>query len=252
LSRARTSQHGVYLWSHAIDLGGGRYVMSEVSSTDDPTESPLVRLLGFAPSRLAVGLIDPDGIVTTVSNDVSAVIGISAQELIGRNLLRASQRAIWKRMISNHGPDAACSVALAYWPDVPLSNQARVRCLILCLSNTNSYCFILTQEPTNLVQESLSRTAELEQRLLRIAQEVQASGVLASIGDIPDLMKFPQLASLTTRQWEVLNRLLHGQRVPAIAKSLFLSQNTVRNILSSIFRQFGVHSQSELLELLRP
>lgn len=252
LSRARTTQLGVYLWSHAIELGGVRFVMSEVSSTDDPTESPLVRLLGFAPRRLAVGLINADGIVTTVSDDVSAVIGTSAKDLIGRNLLRSSQRAIWQRMISNNGPDAACSVALEYWPDVPLSNGARVRCLILCLANTTSYCFILTQEPTHVVQESLSRTAELEQRLLRIAQEVQASGVLASIGDIPDLMKFPQLAALTTRQWEVLNRLLHGQRVPAIATSLFLSQNTVRNILSSIFRQFGVHSQSELLELLRP
>jgi DNA-binding NarL/FixJ family response regulator len=57
---------------------------------------------------------------------------------------------------------------------------------------------------------------------------------------------------LTREPREVLNQLLRGQRLPAIATSLFLSQNTVRNVLSSIFRQLGVHSQSELLPLLRP
>jgi DNA-binding CsgD family transcriptional regulator len=252
LSRARTTQPGVYIWSHALEFDGGRYVMSEVVSTDDPTQSPLGRLLGFVPGRVAVGLIDANGTVVSVSNEVMSIIGISARYLIGRSLMRDPQRAIWLRMIADQGPDAAFSVSFAYRPEESPSNEAPVRCLILGLANTNLYCFILTREPTPIVQELLSRTAELEQRLLRIAQEVQASGILASIANIPDLMKFPQLAELTPRQWEVLNQLLRGQRVAAIATNLFLSQNTVRNILSSIFRQFGVHSQSELLELLRP
>jgi DNA-binding CsgD family transcriptional regulator len=40
--------------------------------------------------------------------------------------------------------------------------------------------------------------------------------------------------------------------VPIIAKELYLSQATVRNHLAAIFSIFTVHSQAELLALLRP
>jgi diguanylate cyclase (GGDEF)-like protein len=56
---------------------------------------------------------------------------------------------------------------------------------------------------------------------------------------------------LSSRQIEILKRLLGGERVPAIARELFLSQSTVRNHLSAIYRRLGVHSQEELLSLLR-
>jgi DNA-binding CsgD family transcriptional regulator len=39
--------------------------------------------------------------------------------------------------------------------------------------------------------------------------------------------------------------------VPAVARDLYVSQSTVRNHLSAIFHLFGVHSQAELLALLR-
>jgi DNA-binding NarL/FixJ family response regulator len=58
------------------------------------------------------------------------------------------------------------------------------------------------------------------------------------------------LAQLTSRERDVLARLLEGERVPAIAAGLFVSQSTVRNHLSAIFRKFGVHSQTELMRRL--
>jgi diguanylate cyclase (GGDEF)-like protein len=56
---------------------------------------------------------------------------------------------------------------------------------------------------------------------------------------------------LTSRQVEILRRLLVGERVPAIARELFLSQSTVRNHLSAIYLRIGVHSQEELLSVMR-
>ena len=41
------------------------------------------------------------------------------------------------------------------------------------------------------------------------------------------------------------------QRVPDIARATFVSQSTVRNQLGTIYRKLGVHSQTELLALLR-
>ncbi len=54
---------------------------------------------------------------------------------------------------------------------------------------------------------------------------------------------------LSPREREVLDQLLAHKRPPAIAKTLFISQHTVRNHLKSIFAKLGVDSQQELLNL---
>ena len=61
----------------------------------------------------------------------------------------------------------------------------------------------------------------------------------------------PPDGNFSERQLEIIERLVRGERVPTIARGLYLSQSTVRNHLSAIFRKLGVHSQEELLAALR-
>jgi len=61
----------------------------------------------------------------------------------------------------------------------------------------------------------------------------------------------PGLDRLSRREFEVVKLLLHGDRVPVIARQLYVSQSTVRNHLSSVFRKLRVRSQQELIVLLR-
>jgi DNA-binding CsgD family transcriptional regulator len=93
------------------------------------------------------------------------------------------------------------------------------------------------------------RVASLERRLWRIAREFE--GVDLPGANLPEPFSQPGVTELSPRQWEVLTRLLRGDRVPRIAEELFLSQSTVRNHLADIFRKMGVHSQEELLDLFR-
>ena len=95
------------------------------------------------------------------------------------------------------------------------------------------------------------RVVELEQRLRRIAREIEAAGVVSRLGRLPDAETLPGLEDLTSRQWEVATRLARGERVSEIARGMYLSPSTVRNHLASLFRKVGVHSQSEFLDLLR-
>lgn len=95
------------------------------------------------------------------------------------------------------------------------------------------------------------RVANLERRLWRIAREFEGAGVLSNVAGVADPYETPGVAELSPRQWEVLTRLLHGERVPRIAEELFLSQSTVRNHLADMFKKMGVHSQEELLDLFR-
>ena len=96
-----------------------------------------------------------------------------------------------------------------------------------------------------------ARVGELERHLWRIALEVQAAGVVDGLQRLPDASQVPGLADLSSRQWDIVTRLLNGERVPDIARATFVSQSTVRNQLGTIYRKVGVHSQAELLALLR-
>jgi DNA-binding CsgD family transcriptional regulator len=56
---------------------------------------------------------------------------------------------------------------------------------------------------------------------------------------------------LTRRELDVLGLLLEGWRVASIARSLYVSEHTVRNHLKAIYRKLGTHSQQELIERMK-
>lgn len=60
-----------------------------------------------------------------------------------------------------------------------------------------------------------------------------------------------RIERLSAREREVVTRLLDGDRVPAIARAMYLSQSTVRNHLSAAYRKMGVTSQQELVDLFK-
>jgi DNA-binding CsgD family transcriptional regulator len=97
------------------------------------------------------------------------------------------------------------------------------------------------EEPDETESERLAR---LEEQLARIRQVVQSTDKHGATDAV-------DLSDLTTRQREIVERLLDGYRVDAIARFLYVSPSTIRNHLSAIFEKLGVASQSELVELLR-
>lgn len=97
--------------------------------------------------------------------------------------------------------------------------------------------------------EPSARVQQLEHTLYQITHSLVAAGMLTSpqqdVIAPPAPQDFPLLSA---REVEVLRALCSGQRVPAIARALYLSPHTVRSHLKAIFRKVGVHSQTELLE----
>jgi DNA-binding CsgD family transcriptional regulator len=240
----------VSAWVRALDFGERRLALAEYSTSLAPRDSPLVEHLGYSPPLMALGTTDADGTILSVSDTVRAILGIEPARLVGTPLLNSDEQRRLCRQIdegANEG-DFTASISLKLRDHV--SRRDSVRCIITTLADSTSRWFMLLAGPDPATAPNLERSVQLEHRLRRIASEVQASGIFDSLGSFPDAQRFPQLNSLSTRQWEVLSRLLRGERVPTIAAALFVSQSTVRNNLSDIFRVFGVHSQAELLELL--
>jgi DNA-binding NarL/FixJ family response regulator len=99
--------------------------------------------------------------------------------------------------------------------------------------------------------ELIRRVEELELRLRRIGKDVEEAGMMPTGSELVDqVRRLPELRDLPLRHWEILDRLIAGQRVPSIARDLHLGQSTVRTHLTAIFRRLRVGSQEELLDLL--
>jgi DNA-binding CsgD family transcriptional regulator len=96
-----------------------------------------------------------------------------------------------------------------------------------------------------------ARLKDLAADLERIARALGELGV--PTGPLPTRRKhgdWPELSTLSAREWDIVRPLLAGIRVASIARQLNISPHTVRNHLQSVFRKFGVSSQGELIEKL--
>jgi len=85
--------------------------------------------------------------------------------------------------------------------------------------------------------------AKMVEHLRHIAARSGPGG----LGETADGAGAPGTTDLTARQCEVASRLVRGQRVATIAAEMYVSESTVRNHLSAVFRKVGVHSQQQFL-----
>ena len=237
------------VWVRSFELGGGRrFALVQVAPGSDDRVSPITKHLGREPVTLAIGTIDAKFKITAMSCDITDLLGVVPRDLVGKVLLSGVERRDVSRLLAACDERSQPAVALR----IPLRNQdddwVELCCILTSLAGNPDRCFILAPEPD--AQGPTSRVSELEHHLWTIAAIVEASGVLQRIGPMRDMTALPQANALTIRQWEILARIARGERVPTIASDLYLSQSTVRNHLSAIFKRFGVRSQPELLKVI--
>jgi PAS domain S-box-containing protein len=108
--------------------------------------------------------------------------------------------------------------------------------------------FVLTADEDREAPAPNRPVREIPAYLRRIADQIEAAGVLAPLAETADALGVAT-TDLSPREWEIVSRLLRGERVSTIAAEIYLSPKTVRNHLSAIFAKVGVHSQAELLAL---
>jgi DNA-binding CsgD family transcriptional regulator/PAS domain-containing protein len=243
----------VWVWSRAVEVDGRRAAISLVIPVAE------VGRLGRDPSApwrdlapVVVGGADREWHIERLSADIRNVTGGEPSESIGLSLLDLVH------------PDDARSVFGARsdtstWTSSPGRVRIRHRngtwvevCLLAApVGDPESGRIAFALVGPAVASHSADRVAELELRLRHIGTEVRAAGVLDDVDGLPAVSEYPQLGELTSRQWEILSRLLRGERVATIAAALYVNPSTVRNHLAAIFRRFGVHSQLELVDLLR-
>jgi DNA-binding CsgD family transcriptional regulator len=227
----------------ADDLPGRDAAEQTVDGADSETDRP------DAPA--VVGLVDSSLLIERISSDAEALFEVPAADLLHRSLLSTVAQVDVARCLLAFGESSASRNGITLHVHIVAGGGNLVPCelLLLPLQPAPSCIFVLLPVSEGEM-DGLDR-GDFAGILLRLRRGAEiahiAHGAFSSVSEHAR----PGLSRLTTREFEVVTRLLDGQRPPAIARALFLSQSTVRNHLGSVFAKYGVTSQQQLLDLLR-
>jgi PAS domain S-box-containing protein len=197
---------------------------------------------------------DHDWVIQHASADARRVLGTDPTDLIGQPLLGLI-----------HPGDSGgfvTTVSAAAASNTTMMCSARLRGGDRQWHNLTCYVSALCDHAPPRIGLAASRPVdspgapeqagrrELEQVVWRIAMELRAAGVISEEPTAITNGPPQRAAQLSSRQWEIVQRLLRGQDAARIASEIYLSPSTVRNHLVAVYRKFGVHSQVQLLSLL--
>jgi len=236
IRRPDDSELMVNVWVRLVTIAGSRFGLAIAP------EPGAVRWPIDANIRIALAVTDHDWTIEHVSNDIAHVLGCNPDTYRGSPLLGLLQPADAQDFMSALGRIAAGEGGTTLRTHLRAGGDRwqEVWCLVVAMCQ---------HQPPRL---GLAITA-ISDLGLKFASELHLPiTILHSdvLGGIDRLRSQIPSGSLSTRQWEILARLVRGERAQEIASSLFLSPSTVRNHLSTIYRKFGVHSQAGLLAKL--
>jgi DNA-binding CsgD family transcriptional regulator len=207
-----------------------------------------------APRPVVLGTVHGDGTIGHFSSEVTDLLGYGPSDLLRRpasELVHPEDVAVLEDLAVLARHNAGGSHGQARFA---AAGGGWVLCNVLLQplagQHDEGWAFALSPVVEDRDPDR-ARVRELEERLRRVAREVTASGVVSFATAMPTSTEAPELNELTAREYEIVVRLYSGERVPTIARRLFLSESTVRNHLTSVYRKFGVGSQVELVTRLR-
>jgi DNA-binding CsgD family transcriptional regulator len=183
------------------------------------------------------------------------LIGRPASELVGQPLIGLVGPDRLAPLLFALGHLAGSGQAVSLPITLERTGRTGSRCHLVVLASAPGYAFAL-QPVRGPDRPAAARPGDrssaerpVEQVLLPLRRFGQ--GLAAARGARELLRPRSDLPELTSRELQIVNRLLAGDRVPAISRQLYLAQSTVRNHLSAVFAKLGVRSQQELIVLLR-
>jgi DNA-binding CsgD family transcriptional regulator len=201
-----------------------------------------------------LGTVDAEWRIDRITSEIGSLTKHDAASLLGQSVFMAvhpediSQLLLLASQATARNAGVTGRIRLR--DDDHSWVQCRVAVLPLAGGDPGRFAFALSRADSNPTLTT-PRTRELEEHLRRIGREVSASGVAALGTSMPTALDVPGIGTLTSREYEIVVRLVGGERVSLIARRLFLSESTVRNHLTSVYRKLGVMSQAELLAKLQ-
>jgi DNA-binding CsgD family transcriptional regulator/PAS domain-containing protein len=247
------------VWVSAVTVDGARVGLLSLSPSaghDNQFRTLTSTSEVSEPGSVVLGTMDGSWRVDRISQDVRPLLGCRPEKCSGQPALWVIHPSDMPAFLAavEHSRRGERAVRLMLRVSATSHGWTEVSVVLATMSPGDSPALAFALVRYDADAESPwagSRETQLEIHMLRIADELHAAGLIPRLQQLPVLADEPRLGDLTSREWAVLARLLEGQRVSAIAGDLYVSQRTVRGNLSSIYAKLGVHSQVELIRLIR-
>jgi len=197
-----------------------------------------------APTPPGTGWVDRQLRLQQFSDEVPVLLGQPGAELLGASLLTLPPADDLAALLFAIGHVTSSRDVVSLTIRLARSDRSSIGGQLVLVAANPAPSFAFAIRPALAPGEGEDPWLPLR----RFGQGLAAAG---KAGELADDQPRPLLPELTGRELQIVNRLLAGDRVPAISRQLYLAQSTVRNHLSAVFAKLGVRSQQELIVLLR-
>jgi DNA-binding CsgD family transcriptional regulator len=201
-----------------------------------------------SPAGSTTGSADAALIITDICDGIHALVGEPADQVLGRPLLalvEVADVAALLRALAHPRPHGRVRLAARLRGRDAVSRPGQLD--VLPVQPVASCTFVFTTDrPVRDAGPGIAGPGGYD------ATEVWVGGLGPGLdADRPDEGAERLWTRLSGREAQIVRRLLGGDRVPVIARDLFLAQATVRNHLSAAYAKLGVSSQQEVIDLFR-
>jgi PAS domain S-box-containing protein len=228
------------VWVRLTTTDAGRFGLAIIERGAAAIPWPL-----FDASITIAGIVtDHDWTIELVSSDIERILGRSPEDFKGSSLLGLFQATDVQNFLSAVARVAAdeSKATLRMHVRDGEANWREVWCMVVAMCQHSPPRLGLAVAAMS--EFGFELTSELHRQLAVLGGDV--------LDGMDQLRSQMPSGNFSTRQWEILTRLVRGERVEDIAADLYVSPSTVRNHLAAIYKKFGVHSQTQLLaKLLR-
>ncbi len=237
----------VTVWIRAVDGPEGRRFALAKLLPDPAAPGEVMRRPEGTTAEAVVGSTDAHLTVDRISPDVAAVLDHRAADVMGQSLFRLVDTPDVRPLLLAlaRSSDTGLGTSLSVRPQLFGFRASRSELLLLPMEPSPSFAFALIYEES---ADALTSALGMKQAMWQFDEVLRSATTSRMAAELPP---DPSLGRLSGRELEIVMRLMNGDRVPAIAESLFLSPSTVRNHLSAVFRKLRVSSQQQLIHLLR-
>lgn len=227
------------------------YLLGILNRPDHPRTPLAPQSADDAAGVVVVGATTPHLIIDRISAEVDELLGLSAERVLGRSLLTLASAGsirdlLWglnQTTTARHGVPVRLELLRADGTSV------WTQMLLMAVEPHASCAFTILPAPAD---ETAEPSPPAVHALLTLLAAGMDSGEISRRLALRSDRQTPAgLSRLSARELDIVARLVSGDRVPAIAKTLFLATSTVRNNLSSAFAKLGVSTQQQLIDLLR-
>lgn len=229
-----------------VEAHGKLYGLWILSPTSEPSASSELLIMGATDIVLAV--TDHDWQIEYLNADAH-LLGFTGSELRDFPLLGLIHPLAAAGFLAAIAQTVADRIPVTVFTRMRVGHNqwADRHCMLVpvCDHQPPRLGVVISASPSTAAAHALG--PQLDEQARHCALEARAAQILEAL---PMLASLPQGSELSARQTEIVARLVEGQGVPEIARSMFLSPSTVRNHLVAIYRKFGVHSKAELLAVL--